>query len=142
MAWPSLRRLFDTGGWRASVVTQRPNGTAKPAPGRGFVNMPPDHPDHPDRPEHECERLAKQPDPWKALLDLQSRHRGQLFSGLADTEFEWGQHLKHLLVLGPPREYKTSGVIIPQVLQWAEGPVVSTSVREDVFLATAMARSR
>jgi type IV secretion system protein VirD4 len=45
-----------------------------------------------------------------------------------------------LLLLGPPRSGKTSGVIIPSVLAHT-GPVVSTSTKADVLQATGGARS-
>jgi type IV secretion system protein VirD4 len=46
-----------------------------------------------------------------------------------------------VLVLGPPRSGKTSGVIVP-VLVSHDGPVVSTSTKPDVRAATHPARSR
>jgi type IV secretion system protein VirD4 len=45
-----------------------------------------------------------------------------------------------VLVLGPPRSGKTSSLVIPNVLA-APGPVVTTSTKPDVMLATAAARS-
>jgi type IV secretory pathway TraG/TraD family ATPase VirD4 len=46
-----------------------------------------------------------------------------------------------VLLLGPPRSGKTSGVIIPGLLSHT-GPVVCTSTKPDVARATARARSR
>jgi type IV secretion system protein VirD4 len=46
-----------------------------------------------------------------------------------------------VLVLGPPRSGKTSSLVIPNVLS-AWGPVVSTSTKPDVLVATAPARLR
>jgi type IV secretory pathway TraG/TraD family ATPase VirD4 len=46
-----------------------------------------------------------------------------------------------VLVLGPPRRGKSSGVIIPSVLT-APGAVISTSTKPDVLSATATSRSR
>ena len=46
-----------------------------------------------------------------------------------------------VLVLGPPRSGKTSSLVIPNVLA-AWGPVVSTSTKPDVALATFDARRR
>jgi type IV secretory pathway TraG/TraD family ATPase VirD4 len=46
-----------------------------------------------------------------------------------------------VLVLGPPRRGKSSGVIIPSVLT-APGAVISTSTKPDVLSATAASRSR
>src|SRR5579862_5219920 len=45
-----------------------------------------------------------------------------------------------VLVLGPPRSGKTSGLVIPNVLA-AWGPVVSTSTKPDVMAATLPVRS-
>lgn len=45
-----------------------------------------------------------------------------------------------MLVLGPPRSGKTSGLVVPTVLA-ADGPVVSTSTKPDVLTATARARA-
>ena len=44
-----------------------------------------------------------------------------------------------VLVLGPPRSGKTTSLVIPNVLA-APGPVVTTSTKPDVLLATAAAR--
>jgi type IV secretion system protein VirD4 len=46
-----------------------------------------------------------------------------------------------VLVLGPPRSGKTSGVVVPNLLS-AWGPVLSTSTKPDVLAATAAARLR
>ncbi|HEV3265903.1 MAG TPA: type IV secretory system conjugative DNA transfer family protein [Acidimicrobiales bacterium] len=46
-----------------------------------------------------------------------------------------------VMILGPPRSGKTSGLIIPNVLA-ANGPVVSTSTKPDVLDATSAARSQ
>lgn len=45
-----------------------------------------------------------------------------------------------VLLLGPPRSGKTSGVIIPAIVSHT-GPVVSTSTKPDVFRATRPARA-
>src|ERR1700694_3619679 len=45
-----------------------------------------------------------------------------------------------VLVLGPPRSGKTTALVIPNVLA-APGPVVTTSTKPDVLLATAGARA-
>ena len=46
-----------------------------------------------------------------------------------------------MLLLGPPRSGKTSGVIIPAVLAH-QGPAVVTSTKPDVARATASTRAR
>jgi type IV secretory pathway TraG/TraD family ATPase VirD4 len=64
-----------------------------------------------------------------AILGITSRRRWRL----ARAE-------RAVLVLGPPRSGKSSGLIIPTVLT-APGPVVSTSTKPDVLTATAAGRS-
>jgi hypothetical protein len=46
-----------------------------------------------------------------------------------------------VLVLGPQRSRKTTGVIIPALLEW-EGPVLVTSVRDDVVMGSIARRER
>jgi type IV secretion system protein VirD4 len=45
------------------------------------------------------------------------------------------------LVFGPPGSFKTAGVVIPAILEWA-GPVLATSVKPDVIKATRAHRER
>jgi type IV secretion system protein VirD4 len=69
-------------------------------------------------------------------------HRGSglyLGSGPDGLAFAPPQHA--LLVLGPPRAGKTSGVVVPNVLA-ATGAVVSTSTKPDVLEATVARRGR
>jgi type IV secretion system protein VirD4 len=46
-----------------------------------------------------------------------------------------------VLVIGPTQSGKTTGLAIPAILEW-RGPVVATSVKEDLALVTRPARSR
>lgn len=46
-----------------------------------------------------------------------------------------------ILVLGPQRSRKTTGLVVPTLLEW-NGPAVVTSVRSDVAMATIAHRSR
>ena len=46
-----------------------------------------------------------------------------------------------VLLLGPPRSGKTSGVIIPALLAH-QGPAIATSTKPDVARATARTRAR
>jgi type IV secretion system protein VirD4 len=62
-----------------------------------------------------------------------------LGTGPGGLAFAPPQHA--LLVLGPPRAGKTSGVVVPNVLA-ATGSVVSTSTKPDVLEATAARRGR
>jgi type IV secretion system protein VirD4 len=61
---------------------------------------------------------------------------------LGCTEDGWFLSLPDhaLMVLGPPRAGKTTGVIVPNI-RVAPGPVVSTSTKRDVLLATYAERS-
>jgi len=63
-------------------------------------------------------------------------YAGLIPGGLALTEAEHA-----LLVLGPPRSGKTSGVAVPNVL-CAPGPLVATSTKMDLLGATLTARQR
>jgi len=53
----------------------------------------------------------------------------------------WGSVEDSIDVLGPPRSGKTTGVVIPRIVEW-HGPVLSTSVRRDVADATFAERDK
>jgi type IV secretory pathway TraG/TraD family ATPase VirD4 len=53
----------------------------------------------------------------------------------------WAGEEQSVLVLGPPRSGKTSGIVVPTVLS-APGAVVSTSTKPDVLSATLRYRAR
>ena len=53
----------------------------------------------------------------------------------------WAGAEQSVLVLGPPRSGKTSGIVVPTVLA-ASGAVVSTSTKPDVLAATLPYRAR
>jgi type IV secretory pathway TraG/TraD family ATPase VirD4 len=53
----------------------------------------------------------------------------------------WTGAQRSALVLGPPRAGKTSSLVIPNLLH-TQSPVVSTSTKPDVMLATAPTRNR
>jgi type IV secretion system protein VirD4 len=71
-----------------------------------------------------------------------ARYGGGAFIGVTED----GREVHHapaeaaVLVLGPPRSGKTSGVIVPSVLT-APGAAVVTSTKPDVLMASARARS-
>jgi type IV secretion system protein VirD4 len=46
-----------------------------------------------------------------------------------------------LLIFGPTGSYKTSGALVPGILDW-HGPLLATSVKPDVLRATMAARAR
>ncbi|GAA5036951.1 hypothetical protein GCM10023258_39960 [Terrabacter aeriphilus] len=82
------------------------------------------------------------PDPWAQLhRDLTGSDGRRLFYGVYGPEFLFTPPDSHVLILGPTRQGKTAGVLIPMVL-CAMGPVVSTSTRKDVLRAAAASRSR
>jgi type IV secretion system protein VirD4 len=64
------------------------------------------------------------------------RSRGALMRPFVATE---ARH--SVLVLGPTQSGKTSGLAIPAILEW-EGPVIATSVKDDLARATISSRSR
>jgi type IV secretory pathway TraG/TraD family ATPase VirD4 len=66
---------------------------------------------------------------------------GCLYLGQGSTGPTWAPAEQAVLVLGPPRSGKTSGLVVPTVLG-APGSVVSTSTKPDVLRATAGARGR
>ena len=66
---------------------------------------------------------------------------GCLYLGQGSHGPAWAPTEQAVLVLGPPRSGKTSGLVVPTVLG-AEGAVVSTSTKPDVMRATASARQR
>lgn len=67
--------------------------------------------------------------------------RWGLYLGEGQGGFIWGDPEKAVLVLGPPRSGKTTGIIIPNILA-AMGPVISTSTKPDVMHATLPTRSQ
>lgn len=67
---------------------------------------------------------------------------GRFFVGAGSAGgWVWTQPGRALLVLGPPRSYKTKAVVMPNVAL-APGAVVSTSTKTDVIEATVAHRSR
>ncbi|MGN6169076.1 MAG: type IV secretory system conjugative DNA transfer family protein, partial [Solirubrobacteraceae bacterium] len=87
-------------------------------------------------------RIDERAEPLSAV---QSRVRGSgggVYLGeTKDEEWRVARPESAVLVLGPPRSGKTSGVIIPALLSHP-GPAVSTSTKPDVLRATLHARSR
>lgn len=87
-------------------------------------------------------RIRPDVDALEAVREDSARCGGGAFVGL-DSELGGVVHAPAecaALVLAPPRAGKTSGVIIPTVLS-ACGPVLTTSTKPDVLMATARARS-
>ena len=80
-------------------------------------------------------------DPLQAVRAAAVRYGGAAYLGLTSRrELRWSRAERAVLVLGPPRSGKTSGVIIPTLISHT-GPAVSTSTKPDVWQATSGARS-
>lgn len=92
--------------------------------------------------EHPAVYLGASPQPFLAIRHVAHRHGPGPFLGVRGADARWttAHSQQAVLVLGPPRSGKTSGLIIPAILSFA-GPVVSTSTKLDVFSATRAVRS-
>ncbi|HLH99580.1 MAG TPA: type IV secretory system conjugative DNA transfer family protein [Acidimicrobiales bacterium] len=84
------------------------------------------------------------PTPASSLAHLRAglaASGGRLYLGAgAGGRLAFASPQQALLVIGPPRAGKTSGVVVPNVLA-APGPVVATSTKPDVLQATLAARA-
>ena len=79
-------------------------------------------------------------DPLGAIRTLAARAGGGVWLGAGeDGQWRFARPERAVLLLGPPRSGKTSGVIIPAVLAHA-GPAIATSTKPDVARATARAQ--
>lgn len=76
-----------------------------------------------------------------AVRTAAAEAKGCVYLGAGSLGPVWAPREQAVLVLGPPRAGKTSGIVIPSVLS-APGAVVSTSTKPDVLGATATARAR
>jgi type IV secretion system protein VirD4 len=77
-----------------------------------------------------------------AVIGAAARQAGGfLYLGKGRVGPTWARAEQAVLVLGPPRSGKTSGLVVPTVLG-APGAAVSTSTKPDVLRATARARAR
>ncbi len=86
-------------------------------------------------------RLAKAADKFAAVRN-ESAARGGVYLGLAaNGEWVTARPERAVLLLGPPRSGKTSGVMIPAVLAHP-GPVVCASTKPEVLTATSGCRRR
>jgi type IV secretion system protein VirD4 len=86
--------------------------------------------------------IARLDDPLQVVRDGSLEDGGGVYLGIKeDGDWQHARSERAVLLLGPPRSGKTSGVIIPGVLSHT-GPVVCTTTKPDVARATARARSR
>lgn len=77
-----------------------------------------------------------------ALVRQSAREHGGAYLGAAsDGRWRYARSERAVLLLGPPRSGKTSGVIVPALLSHA-GPAVSASTKPDVARATRGVRSQ
>jgi type IV secretory pathway TraG/TraD family ATPase VirD4 len=88
------------------------------------------------------ETLAQLDDPLGLVRELGQDYGGGVYLGLkADGDWQLSRPDRAVLLLGPPRSGKTSGVIIPALLAHT-GPAVATSTKPDVARATGRLRAR
>jgi type IV secretion system protein VirD4 len=81
--------------------------------------------------------FVRRPQPGRVIVGRTSRLAGLAKGGrlLASEDCH------SVLIFGPTGSYKTSGVLVPGILDW-QGPLLATSVKPDVLRATMAARSR
>ncbi len=77
----------------------------------------------------------------ESVFELPPHDAHAIYLGISDRTWSWAGPQRSTLVLGPSRSGKTSSLVIPNLFV-AEGPVVSTSTKPDVMMATAPTRSR
>jgi type IV secretion system protein VirD4 len=80
---------------------------------------------------------VRRPKPGRVIVGRTSRLAGLAKGGrlLASEDCH------SVLIFGPTGSYKTSGVLVPGILDW-QGPLLATSVKPDVLRATMAARAR
>jgi Type IV secretory system Conjugative DNA transfer len=86
--------------------------------------------------------IARSEDPLAIVRAGSREDGGGVYLGvMKNGDWQHARPERAVLLLGPPRSGKTSGVIIPGLLSHT-GPAVCTSTKPDVARATARARSR
>lgn len=99
----------------------------------------------PPPPANDVEWLAQRSaDPFAEAHRMMARPEYQFRNVMGlDHNFNlvFTEPRRNCLIMGPPRCFKSTGVLVPQMLM-APGPVVSTSVREDIYMATGQSRAR
>ena len=95
----------------------------------------------PLHPRRRSRRPEMSVDPLATVHAASLRAGGGVYLGVTDSgEPRFARGERAVLLLGPPRSGKTSGVIIPAILSHT-GPVVSTSTKPDVYRATRLVRA-
>jgi type IV secretion system protein VirD4 len=87
--------------------------------------------------EEEGARWARRGD--LARLRVRRAGAGRLVLGVHEGRLLAGERCASVLVAGPSQVGKSTGLVIPALLEW-QGPTVSTSVKSDVLAATYAAR--
>ena len=77
---------------------------------------------------------------WR-VMERGDRERHRVTVGRVGRTLFAGEPFRPVLVLGPQRSRKTTGLVVPALLEWT-GPAVVTSVREDVIEQTIANRSK
>jgi type IV secretion system protein VirD4 len=86
--------------------------------------------------------IARQSDALQIVREGSLEDGGGVYLGvMANGDWQHARAERAVLLLGPPRSGKTSGVIVPGVLSHP-GPAVVTSTKPDVARATSGGRSR
>jgi type IV secretion system protein VirD4 len=75
---------------------------------------------------------VREPEPGRVILGRTPGVFGRLLAA---------EDCHSVLVFGPTGSYKTSALVIPEVLEWS-GPLVATSVKPDLLRATLAHRAR
>jgi type IV secretion system protein VirD4 len=75
---------------------------------------------------------VREPEPGRVILGRTPGAFGRLLAA---------EDCHSVLVFGPTGSYKTSALVIPEVLEWS-GPLVATSVKPDLLRATMAHRAR
>lgn len=83
---------------------------------------------------------------WASRRDLtplrvKGAERGRLVLGRSGSGLLAAEPRQSVIVLGPTQSMKTSGFAIPAILEW-DGPVLATSVKNDLLADTLAARRR
>jgi type IV secretion system protein VirD4 len=81
--------------------------------------------------------FVRRPQPGRVIVGRTSRLAGLAVGGrlLASEDCH------SVLVFGPTGSFKTSGLLVPGILDW-QGPLLATSVKPDVLRATMASRAR
>jgi type IV secretion system protein VirD4 len=80
--------------------------------------------------------MVRRPRPGRVIVGRTSRLAGPA----KGSRLLASEDCHSVLIFGPTGSYKTSGVLVPGILDW-QGPLLATSVKPDVLRATMAARA-